>query len=166
MSKLKKDQRKSREDLLARLAKVGREHSDATVLFHATVARLLGLNATDYKTLGALDREGPMTAGDIAKHTGLATASVTNLVDRLEKKGYVRRISDPADRRRVVVAPAAEAVDRAERLLGSTRQSLTRLYEDYSESELAVIADFLSRNAERLRTETGKLGSNSGASRT
>jgi DNA-binding MarR family transcriptional regulator len=146
-----------RKQVLHVLARVGRENSDATVLFHSAVASLMGLHPTDYKTLGILERLGPMSAGDIARHTGLATASVTDLVDRLERKGFVRRTRNPADRRRVVVAPALERVAESRELFAATRKSLARLFERYSTRDLVVIADFLRRNAERLRTETGKL---------
>ena len=151
----------TRAALLERLAKVGRAHSDATVFFHATLARLLELNPTDYKTMSVLERLGPMSAGEIAVHTGLAAASVTNLIDRLEAKGFVRRVEDPNDRRRVLVAPVAEKVARARQYFRSTRQSLARIYERYSERELQVIADFLERNAERLQGEMRKLSSRS-----
>jgi DNA-binding MarR family transcriptional regulator len=157
LSSTRPKQRLTRADVLEKLARVGREHSDATVFFHATVARLLDLNPSDHKAMSVLERLGPMSAGEIARHTGLATASVTNLVDRLERKGFVRRVDDPRDRRRVVVEPVGERVVEAGRLFASTRRSLVRLYDDYSDRDLAVIADFLSRNAERLRAETMKL---------
>jgi DNA-binding MarR family transcriptional regulator len=157
MSSAKTGKRPSRGALLATLARAGREHSDATVLFHATVAERLGLNLTDYKALGILQRLGALTAGELARHTGLATASVTNLLDRLEHKGFVRRTSDPRDRRRVLAQPVPEKLAEAERVFASTRASLTRLYQGYSDKELAAIADFLRRNAARLRTETEKL---------
>jgi len=149
--------RATRAELLAELGKVGREHSDATVIFHGTVSRLVKLNPTDYKTLGVLQRLGPLPAGEIARHTGLATASVTNLLDRLERKGFVRRTYDPQDRRRVLAAPVAAKVEEIRGLLASTSQSVARLFDGYSESELALIADFLARNAQRLRAETAKL---------
>ncbi|MGB3942715.1 MAG: MarR family transcriptional regulator [Candidatus Manganitrophaceae bacterium] len=157
MSRTNSKPRPARTELLAKLAGVGRQHSDATVFFHATLARMLDLNPTDYKTMSVLERLGPMSAGEIARHTGLATASVTNLLDRLDDKGWVRRIDDPADRRRVMVTPVSEKVAEARRLFLSTRQSLARLYEQYSDRDLAVIAHFLESNAERLHTETVKL---------
>jgi DNA-binding MarR family transcriptional regulator len=150
--------RGAREELLERLAQVGREHSDATVLFHTALARLLDLNPTDYKTMSLLERLGPLSAGELARHTGLASASVTDLIDRLERKGFVRRTSDPADRRRVVIAPIAARLAEARRHFESPARSLAALYRDYGTGELAVIAKFLSRNAERLRAETAKLG--------
>jgi DNA-binding MarR family transcriptional regulator len=146
-----------REVILEKLARVGREHSDATVLFHATVASQLDLHPTDYKALGILERVGAMSAGEIARHAGLATASVTNLVDRLERKGFVRRIADARDRRRVMVEPIVERVTAARALFASTRRSLVRLLERYSDRDLVVITEFLARNAERLRAETCKL---------
>ena len=146
-----------RAQALARLAHAGRAHSDATVFFHAALARLLELNATDYKAMSVLERRGPMSAGQIAGSTGLAAASVTNLIDRLVEKGLVRRVADPQDGRRVLVAPVTEKVAQARKYFGSTRQSLARLYARYSERELETIADFLERNAERLHAELRKL---------
>jgi DNA-binding MarR family transcriptional regulator len=79
------------------------------------------------------------------------------LIDRLERKGFVRRTRDEHDRRRVVVEPAGDRVAAATDLFASTRRSLSRLYKRYTDRELNVIADFLGRNAERLRIETEKV---------
>ena len=146
-----------RKRILAELARVGRENSDATVLFHTTVAARLGLHPTDYKALGILERLGAMSAGDIACQSGLATASVTNLIDRLEKKGFVRRLRDGKDRRRVLVEVVRDRISGGRPLFASTIESLARLFKRYSDRELALIADFLGRNGDRLREETRKL---------
>ena len=153
----------ARDEVLEELAHVGRENSDATVLFHAAMARLLDLHPTDYKALSVLERQGAMSAGEIGRVAGLATASVTNLVDRLEQKGFVRRTHDTSDRRRILVEPVADRVTSARPLFASTSRSLAKLFRRYSTAELAVIADFLGRNAERLREETRKLESMSPA---
>jgi DNA-binding MarR family transcriptional regulator len=153
--------RSQRKRVLEVLARVGREHSDATVLFHATIAGRLKLHPTDYKVLGILERLGAMSAGDIARHTGLATASVTNLIDRLEEKGFVKRVRDLADRRLVVVEPIRARIAGARVIFASTAESLAKLFERYSAHDLAAIADFLQRNAERLRDETRKLAGDS-----
>jgi DNA-binding MarR family transcriptional regulator len=147
----------TRAQILEAFSRVGREHRDATVLFHATMASLLNLHPTDYKTLGILERLGPISAGEIASHSGLATASVTNLLDRLERKGFVRRVRDTEDRRRVLVEPIVDRLSGARSRFASTRRSLAHLVERYSDHDLAVITDFLARNAERLRAETRKL---------
>lgn len=148
-----------REAVLEDLARVGREHSDATVLFHSTIAERLGLHPTDYKVLGILERTGAMSAGEIGRASGLANASVTDLIDRLVRKGFVRRVRDEADGRKVLVEPDPERAAAARQLFASTRRSLNRLWSRYDDDELAIIADFLSRNAERLRQETENIES-------
>src|SRR5262245_29131941 len=85
---------RDRAKLLEDLAEAGRRHSDATVMLHSAIAQRFDLTATDLKALGFLDRLGASTAGEIAHHTGLATASVTSLIDRLEMRGFVRRTRD------------------------------------------------------------------------
>ena len=147
---------RSRAELLADLRRVGREHSDATVLFHSALASAMGLHPTDYKALGVLDRIGPMSAGELGRHTGLAAASVTNLIDRLVAKGFLRRELDPLDRRRVLLhADLAELIDNE--FFASWPRSATELWERYSDSELAIILDFLADTAERLRMRTEAL---------
>ena len=63
----------------------------------------IGINATDLNCLNILSFSGQMTAGELARATGLTTASITGVIDRLEAAGYVRRERDARDRRRVVV---------------------------------------------------------------
>ncbi|MDT5027253.1 MAG: hypothetical protein QOE61_3679 [Micromonosporaceae bacterium] len=144
---------RSRTELLAQLRRVGREHGDATVLFHSALAAEAGLHPTDYKALGVLDRLGPMSAGELGRHTGLAAASVTNLIDRLVAKGFLRREPDPLDRRRALLhADVAELVDND--LFASWQRTPSQLWERYSDTELAVILDFLTDTAQWLRTRT------------
>jgi len=147
----------SRRALLDALTEAGRAHSDATVLFHAAVADQLGLNPTDHKVMSILERSGPLSAGQIAQRTGLATASVTALLDRLETRRFVRRRSDPADRRRVIVEATEVGVARFAPYFATRRDSLSRLYADYTVDELAVILDFLQRSTDRLRSDVAGL---------
>jgi len=118
--------------------------------------------ATDEWTLEDLvlredDVDTPPLWKDLTVASGLAMASVTNLIDRLEAKGFVRRTRSSPDRRRVVVEPAVDREAAARQLFASTRRSLTHLYAKYSDDELRVIADFLNQNAKRLRIETRKV---------
>jgi DNA-binding transcriptional ArsR family regulator len=72
-------------------------------LLSAAAAEQIGINVTDLNCLNILALRGRMTAGELAKATGLTTASITGVLDRLEEAGFVRRDRDPKDRRRVVV---------------------------------------------------------------
>jgi DNA-binding MarR family transcriptional regulator len=155
---------RSRTELLAQLRRVGREHSDATVLFQSALAAEAGLHPTDYKALGVLDRLGPMSAGELGRHTGLAAASVTNLIERLVAKGFLRREPDPLDRRRALLhANVAELVGND--IFASWQRTATQMWERYSDTELAVILDFLADTAQWLRTRTEERRSSQNAGR-
>ena len=124
--------------------------SEATVMFHSFVAQSMGLDLTAYKALFLLKRLGPMSATDMAAETGLATASITNLVDRLVAKGYVTREADSRDRRRIIITLIDEAVATARQGFGEPNTSLLDLCESYEPDQLEIISDFLTRNARRL----------------
>jgi DNA-binding MarR family transcriptional regulator len=72
-------------------------------LLGAASADRIGINVTDLNCLNILALSGPLTAGELARATGLTTASITGVLDRLEEGGFVRRERDAHDRRRVVV---------------------------------------------------------------
>jgi len=155
----KQDQAAAPSDQVpAGLAAALNAHSEAVVLFHASVAQSMGLDPTAYKTLFVLSRLGPLSAGEIAKETGLATASVTDLIDRLVAKGYVSRGPHPTDRRRIVVALIEASVMDARRGFGRPNPSLALLCARYDAGELELIADFLRRNAQRLRDDLAASG--------
>jgi DNA-binding MarR family transcriptional regulator len=81
------------------------ELSTGRAAFTQVVAERFGLAATDVECLGLLASEGSMTVGRLGELTALTTGATTRMVDRLEQAGYVRRVPDPADRRRVIVEP-------------------------------------------------------------
>lgn len=148
----------NRAELIQAIIEAGRENSTATVLFHTAVNERMGLGVTDGKTLDLLARLGPMAAGEIADHTGLASASVTSLVDRLEEKGFVRRVRDPRDRRRVIVEPVMEREEEFAGHFGSFVEGALDMLAGYDEEQLAVILDFLRQSTSLFHQEAVKLG--------
>jgi DNA-binding MarR family transcriptional regulator len=150
--------KKGRDELIEALMFAGREYSTAAVMLHNAVAERFGLSVTDLKTLDILQRVGPLAAGDIAVHTNLATASVTSLIDRLEKRGLVRRTRDPAgDRRRVVVKLTPKLDRTIAPLFASLNQRMLARFETYSDSEIETIRAFLRSGALEMREEAAKL---------
>ncbi len=149
----------SRAQLLAALHLAGRESSTATVMFHATIAATQGLSATETKALDVLDREGPLTAGEIAGRTGLAPPSVTGLIDRLERKGFARRVADPVDRRRVRVERSAEGFAALAPLFADFGARIDALYAEFTDEQLQTILRFMTEIARRQREATTRLAS-------
>src|SRR5690242_15465290 len=78
-----------------------RANQSATDMFDEAVAQFLGINRTDGRCLDVIDRRGRVSAGQLANESGLTTGAVTVVIDRLERAGYVRRIRDELDRRKV-----------------------------------------------------------------
>ena len=148
----------ARSELLDALMFAGREYSTAAVMFHNAVAERFGLSVTDLKTLDVLQRRGPLTAGAIAAHTTLATASVTSLIDRLEKKRLVRRVRDPEDRRRVVVTLTPKLAKTIAPLFESLNRRMLERFGRYDDEQLALVGHFLAQGAGELRDEAAKLG--------
>ena len=138
---------------------LGRDFIAAVVVFHDLVGRCLGVSATDRKCLDLLTR-GPVTAGELARFTGLTTGAVTGIIDRLVRAGYAERISDPQDRRRVLVARKPNS--RLDKILpavfGPLGHDMTRMTSHYTQRELAVIADFLARTRKVLLANTERVG--------
>lgn len=153
-----------RAALMRRLGAAGRALSDAIVLFHSVLAERLGLGASDWKTLGLLERHGAMTAGELSERTGLAPASVTGILDRLERGGWVHRRRDPEDGRRVVVTmDEAVVAERVGACFGGLERRLADLYARYGDDQLELLADFMEEVARLQLEATHELRMGSGS---
>jgi DNA-binding MarR family transcriptional regulator len=132
--------------------RIGRTTRSAMQMNHAA-AGVLGINDTDMRCLQLL-QDGPLTAGELARRTGLTTASMTAAIDRLEAAGFVARVRDPADRRRVVVELQRERArtDIAPVFLPVLRSWRAAL-SGYTERDLRLIATFLDQVEQALDTE-------------
>ena len=134
-----------------------RAYSTAAVVLHQRIAERLGLSAADVKALDVLQRRGPLTAGELARETALATASVTSLIDRLERKHLVRRVPDPTDRRKVRVelgrAMFEQVVPLFTVLEGRMRARIGRC----SARQAAIIEAFLLGAVDDLRAAIAEL---------
>jgi len=104
-----------------------------------------GLNRTDMRALDIVGRAGPLTPTDLARLLGFTTGGVTTVLDRLERAGYVRRRADAADRRRLVVETTAATTARDQEVFGDLIHQTGELVAAYTEDQLAVIDDFLTR---------------------
>jgi DNA-binding MarR family transcriptional regulator len=135
--------REQKGELIAELMRVFRAHEAASDAFDELAARKLGLNRTDVRCMGIIENEGPMTAGRLAERSGLTTAAVTSILDRLENAGYARRVRDENDRRQVIVEPTPLVEERAGPIWGPLGQEGEAYMSRMSVAELERMIEFL-----------------------
>ena len=120
-----------------------------SVLGNERIAREFDLLVTDLQTLHLLVlREDVRTPKLLSEATGLPTSTVTRVIDRLERAGYIRRVDDPRDRRKVNIELVPEKVDT---IIGHYEQysdGLARINSDFSEDELGLVARYLEQSSE------------------
>jgi len=133
-----------RAELIAELTTSMRQTIVETVLLFELLTRHIGINATDMQCLNILDFEGPVTAGRLAELTGLTTGAITAAIDRLEKGGFVERVRDPKDRRRVVVRRLSLRQEDFE-IFHTIYELWVAHCATYSDQELALLLDFLEK---------------------
>jgi DNA-binding MarR family transcriptional regulator len=134
---------------------LGRQLGAYTVGFANAVAERIGINRTDYECLDLLDAHGgSLTAGQIADLTGLTSGAVTGVIDRLERARLAKRVSDPTDRRRVIVEMTHARADEFAEIFGEYAQRWQDLASRYSSEQLDLIFRYIAGAVEVLQEQT------------
>jgi DNA-binding MarR family transcriptional regulator len=129
------------------------------VQLNNVVAGRLGVIDTDVQCLHVLDRHGPTTPSVLAKQVNLTTGSASRMIDRLVAADCVRRVPDPGDRRRVLIEPTQQGLDRVTAayagLIARTRDGLAA----FDEEELRAIVRFMRMSEHSTAAEIDRLRS-------
>jgi DNA-binding MarR family transcriptional regulator len=106
----------------------------------------VGLELYEYDVLSALRRQGEpfsLTATGLARETGLSSGAMTNRVDKLETRGFVRRRRDDEDRRGVVVTLTAKGRRKIDAAIQLRLDAADDSLEGISAAERASLAKLL-----------------------
>ena len=146
-------------EILRQLGDLARKFSTQTVFLHEAIAQTSGLNATDTRCLSLIRFHpgGFVTAGWLSDMAGLTTGAITHILDRLEKRRFIERVRDTEDRRKVFVRIRPESFAELEAQYEALGRSYRSVIEQYSDSELRLITDYLEKMSElteRLMTDT------------
>src|SRR5687768_4975040 len=120
--------------------KLSQLYAYTSLQMHEAIARKAGLSGTDHKYLGFLIERGAMTAGELARLTGLTTGAVTGIIDRLEKKKLAKREYDADDRRKVIIVPNSQnAMKLLEPLFAELQHKTAKLVASFSKKEIQTL---------------------------
>src|SRR6478735_2833694 len=148
MSAEDRDARRQHRRLAVSVRESMRELSIQLALLNHHVGQRLEMRDVDLDCLDLISRHGPLGATALARLAALHPATTTGVLDRLEKGGWIVRERSPEDRRAIVVRAAKERGAEIYQLYSGMNGSMEDLLDGYSERDLTVIADFLTRARE------------------
>jgi DNA-binding MarR family transcriptional regulator len=129
--------------LLTRIGDLSRQSQTSTDLLDERVSEFLGINRTDGRCLDIIGRHGKVSAGQLSIEAGLTTGAVTAVIDRLESSGYVQRVRDPVDRRKIWVECTPHANELTGIIYGVYDIIGPIMMGHFTEEQLAGILSFL-----------------------
>src|SRR5215469_12680630 len=118
-----------------------------------------GLGLTDFAALEALLHKGPLTITEIQGKVLLASGSMTAAVDRLEKKGLIKRGASPSDRRAKVLRLTPQGrhvVEKAFRQHAAELEAAMAVLDSREKSQLHALLKKLGLFAAGLRADDGR----------
>jgi DNA-binding MarR family transcriptional regulator len=125
-----------------------------------SVGGRLDLKGSDLECLDLVTRHGPLSPSELARRAGLHPATMTGVLDRLERAGWIVRDRDPADRRGVLIRAQRGRGAEVLRLYlvdSGMNAALDEICAQYSAEELELLAGFLRRTADAGRTAAARL---------
>lgn len=153
------DDTRSHRRLTAVVRESLRELSIQLALLNRQVGVRLELKEADIACLDLIDRLGPLSPSALARGSGLHPATLTGILDRLERGGWIARDRDSADRRGVSIRALRGRQGDLLGLYAPMNSALQQICSGYSESELELIAGFLRRSTDAGHSAAGELAS-------
>jgi DNA-binding MarR family transcriptional regulator len=139
---------KDRSKLFREVGDAFRLNGQGQDAMDAAAAAYLGIHRTDLALLDVLQMGGRMSAGELARRGALSPGAVTAALDRLERAGYVRRVRDRQDRRRVLVEVTDKMLADAQAVYGPLAERTEELLGPCSDEQLRAMIDVLRRGTE------------------
>ncbi|GAB2944845.1 MarR family transcriptional regulator [Nonomuraea fastidiosa] len=128
-------------------------------LLNHQVGAHAGLKDVDLSCLDIINRYGPISPTALARRAGLHPATITGILDRLQRGGWVTRERDPeaSDRRAVMVRALKERNAELFELYGGMSSKMDDICDRYTDAELDLLADFLRRTTDAGQDATGDI---------
>jgi MarR family transcriptional regulator, multiple antibiotic resistance protein MarR len=105
----------------------------------------LGITSAQYVILIRLSKEDATSASALCRGTSYDPGAMTRMIDRLEKKGLLRRVRRADDRRKVDLELTAEGRAVQPKLIDAIVRVLNRRLLGFSKDEVQQLEGFLQR---------------------
>ena len=79
--------------------------------------------------------DGPLSAGDMATAMKTSSARIASILNSLESKGFIERIIDPSDRRKILVTMTKKGEESVIKAQNMMRDHLTSVFEEMGEND-------------------------------
>lgn len=146
--------------LTARIKDGLQDLSIQLALLSHQVGAHLDLRDADLECLDLISRHGPIGPTVLARRAGMHPATLTGVLDRLERGGWVVRTPNPTDRRSVLVRVVKEKEAEVGFMFSGLDAAMDDVCAQFDDRDLTVIADFLLRTARAGRAATDDLVEN------
>lgn len=134
-----------------------RELSIQLSLLNRLVGAQVDLKDVDWDCLEIVNRHGPLSPTALARRAGLHPATMTGVLDRLERAGWVARDRDATDRRGVSVRALRDRSREVFQLYAGMNSAMDEICAGYTEPELELLAGFLRRTTNAGLVAAGDL---------
>ncbi len=142
--------------LTAELKRRFRDVNNQIALLSHHISGQVDLRDVDLDCLDYLAQHGPTTPSALARQAGVHPATMTGVIDRLEKGGWIQRQRDETDRRAVVVSVNRDAIGAVFRHYDGMNTQMDAVCAEYTPAELDLISGFLGRTADASRRAVGQ----------
>lgn len=141
------DVRRARRRLTTEVKDTLRALRTQLALLNQRVAVHVELRSGDIDCLEVIARYGPISPSELARRAGVHPATMTGVLDRLERGGWITRERDPqaTDRRAVAVRALPDRGGELYRAYAGMNALMDDICADYTDDELRLIADFMAR---------------------
>ena len=112
-----------------------------------------GLNPTEFAVLELLYHKGDQPIQHIGKKVLLASGSITYVVDKLEKKKYIERVSCPNDRRVTFASITEDGKSFMKSIFPTHEEEITRIFGSLNAEEKTIMIELLKKLGLQLPKE-------------
>ena len=154
MAKKKQD---TLESLATQVIDMMPEWITQLIQINGLIAARMGVVPTDFHCLHALHHHGPTTASVLAGRVGLTPGSVARMIDRLADAGCVKRLPDPDDRRRILIEPTEEGLDRITAYYAGLTTRTQENLAAFNEDQLRALLRFVEVSTQNATDEVDRL---------